>query len=129
MIACRIPSMHSEHLQPFETAGRAMTPTDGANDNDGHLKPRTARALDRRLGERIQRKRLERGVSADRLGAELGISAQQILEFEVGFTRVGTQRLIQIARLLDCTPAWFFQPDQTEKMPIVAQGPERAGEV
>jgi transcriptional regulator with XRE-family HTH domain len=106
-----------------------MRPTDGSDDKGSHLEPRLVQKLERRLGERIQRKRVERGISADRLGGELGITAQQILEFEAGLARVGTVRLIQIARLLDCHPAWFFQFDKTAKHPAVGQCPALEREV
>jgi len=62
--------------------------------------PYDSAAFDRKVGERIKRRRLELGMSQKALGAELGVSFQQIQKYENGSTRLLVARLLEIARVL-----------------------------
>lgn len=74
----------------------------------------TASEVDRLVGERIRRRRILMGLTQDQLGETLGISYQQIQKYETGANRVSAGRLYLIAKCLDVSPGWFFDPVQTD---------------
>lgn len=53
--------------------------------------------LDRVVGERIRTFRRARGLSMKALGADAGVSWQQIQKYELGANRVSVGRAVQIA--------------------------------
>ena len=73
--------------------------------------PRKCVEADRKLGERIRLRRVERKMSQEVLGKACGVSFQQIQKLEHGTNRVSVARLQQIAAALD-TPMSFFHPDE-----------------
>jgi len=60
--------------------------------------------FDQELGRRIRAHRLRLGYSQEKLGAMLGLTFQQVQKYEKGTNRVSSERLIDIARLLDVHP-------------------------
>ena len=74
----------------------------------------TAADIDRRVGDRIRRRRILMGLTQDQLGDALDISYQQIQKYETGANRVSAGRLYLIARKLDVSPGWFFDSDQSD---------------
>lgn len=84
-----------------------MTQTNASNAN----------AIDRRVGERIRRRRVLLGVTQDQLADALGISYQQIQKYETGANRVSAGRLAQIAEVLEVQPGWFFDSSGSVEAP------------
>lgn len=76
-----------------------------------------ANAVDRRVGERIRRRRVLLGVTQDQLADALGISYQQIQKYETGANRVSAGRLAQIADVLEVQPGWFFGTPEAAEEP------------
>ncbi len=64
--------------------------------------------IDRRVGERIRRRRILLGFTQDQLGDALNISYQQVQKYETGANRVSAGRLHQIAQTLQTNVSWFF---------------------
>src|SRR5262245_36303116 len=68
-------------------------------------------ADDEAIGYLIRTRRIELGISQAKLGAQLGITFQQIQKYERGVNRVTGGRLRQMARALHVDPAYFFPGD------------------
>ena len=86
--------------------------------------PRTATAFDRKMGARIRARRLEIGMSQERLAELLGVTFQQVQKYEKGINRVSSERIWDISGALDLPVIKFF-PDPTH--PGGRKGP-REGE-
>jgi transcriptional regulator with XRE-family HTH domain len=65
--------------------------------------------IDRHVGARLRMQRLLRGFSQTKLGEALEVTFQQIQKYEKGANRIGASRLQQLARVLEVTPAYFFE--------------------
>lgn len=70
---------------------------------------RIANGVDRRIGQRLKSRRLEMGVSQERLADLLGVTFQQIQKYEKGVNRVAASRLFDIAAALNVPIAHFFE--------------------
>lgn len=60
------------------------------------------------VGSRIKHQRTVSGISQEKLGNELGLTFQQVQKYEKGANRVGASRLFQISKILNVSPAFFF---------------------
>jgi len=69
---------------------------------------RTANAVDRKIGQRVRARRLEIGMSQERLAELLGVTFQQVQKYEKGVNRIAASRLFDIAGALDMAVARFF---------------------
>jgi transcriptional regulator with XRE-family HTH domain len=70
---------------------------------------RAANAVDRRLGQRVRTRRLEIGMSQERLAELLGVTFQQVQKYEKGVNRIAASRLFDISAALDMSIARFFE--------------------
>ena len=70
---------------------------------------RTANAVDRRLGERVRARRLEIGMSQERLAELLGVTFQQVQKYEKGINRIAASRLFDVCAALDMSVARIFE--------------------
>jgi transcriptional regulator with XRE-family HTH domain len=70
---------------------------------------RSANAVDRRLGQRVRARRLEIGMSQERLAEILGITFQQVQKYEKGVNRIAASRLLAIATALDLSIGRMFE--------------------
>lgn len=70
---------------------------------------RAASAKDRKLGQRVRTRRLEIGMSQERLAELLGITFQQVQKYEKGANRIAASRLHDIAAALEMPVARFFE--------------------
>ncbi len=61
------------------------------------------------VGQRIQTKRKEQGITATALAKQIGISQQQLSRYERGTNRINIDHLVEIAWILQTPIAWFFQ--------------------
>ena len=84
---------------------------------------RTTNAVDRRVGQRVRTRRLEIGMSQERLAEILGITFQQVQKYEKGVNRVAASRLFDLSRALDLPIARFFDGLATGKKSDVEDGP------
>jgi transcriptional regulator with XRE-family HTH domain len=62
------------------------------------------------VGRRVRAFRLNKGLSQEKLGDELGITFQQIQKYEKGVNRIGAGRLQRIAEVLGVPVSEFFSP-------------------
>ncbi|HVY83572.1 MAG TPA: helix-turn-helix transcriptional regulator [Caulobacterales bacterium] len=70
---------------------------------------RRVNAIDRQLGQRLRARRLQIGMSQERLAEILGITFQQVQKYEKGVNRIAASRLFEIAAAVDLPPARFFE--------------------
>jgi len=70
---------------------------------------RSANAIDRKIGQRVRTRRLEIGMSQERLAELLGVTFQQVQKYEKGVNRIAASRLHDIAASLDMPVARFFE--------------------
>ncbi len=70
---------------------------------------RAANAIDRKIGQRVRTRRLEIGMSQERLAELLGVTFQQVQKYEKGVNRIAASRLYDIATALDMPAARFFE--------------------
>ncbi|MEM9009920.1 MAG: helix-turn-helix domain-containing protein [Pseudomonadota bacterium] len=69
--------------------------------------------VDKHVGQRLRNRRIELGMSQDRLATELGLTFQQIQKYEKGTNRIGAGRLHEVARILDTSIEYFFDNLET----------------
>ncbi len=68
----------------------------------------TSNFIDRHVGGRVRSRRIEIQMSQEKLAAALGISVQQLNEFEEGRDRILAQLLLRMSQILQAKPADFF---------------------
>lgn len=69
---------------------------------------RSPGAVDRLLGVRIRNRRIELGMSQERLGELLGVTFQQVQKYEKGINRIAASRLLAIAETLQVPVGRLF---------------------
>jgi len=82
---------------------------------------RSANAIDRNIGQRVRSRRLEIGMSQERLAELLGVTFQQVQKYEKGVNRIAASRLHDISAALDMPPARFFEGLSSGRGPGVAE--------
>ena len=70
---------------------------------------RAANAIDRKIGQRVRTRRLEIGMSQERLAELLGITFQQVQKYEKGVNRIAASRLFDISGALQQPVARFYE--------------------
>ncbi|CDL86702.1 helix-turn-helix domain-containing protein [Xenorhabdus cabanillasii] len=60
------------------------------------------------IGQRIQTKRKELGITATALAKQIGISQQQLSRYERGTNRINVNHLVAICKILETDVSWFF---------------------
>lgn len=65
--------------------------------------------IDVHVGRRLKMRRMELGVSQEKLAAAIGLTFQQVQKYEKGKNRIGAGRLRQIAEALKAPEAFFFE--------------------
>lgn len=73
------------------------------------MSPKAPGALDRYVGNRMRVRRLEVGMSQEKLGEALGITFQQVQKYEKGTNRVSISRLHQVAQALETPLSYFYE--------------------
>ncbi|MCX7358520.1 MAG: helix-turn-helix transcriptional regulator [Alphaproteobacteria bacterium] len=69
---------------------------------------RAANAVDKKVGQRVRSRRLEIGMSQERLAELLGVTFQQVQKYEKGVNRIAVSRLLDIATSLEISASRFF---------------------
>lgn len=72
-------------------------------------KNHSTNAIDKRLGQRVRMRRLEIGMSQERLAAMIGVTFQQVQKYERACNRIAASRLLDISTALDMPVARFFE--------------------
>ncbi|OQW60404.1 MAG: hypothetical protein A4S17_00475 [Proteobacteria bacterium HN_bin10] len=70
---------------------------------------RSANSVDVRLGQRVRARRLDLGMSQERLAELLGVTFQQVQKYEKGVNRIAASRLYDICIALETTVARVFE--------------------
>ncbi len=78
---------------------------------------RSANSIDWHVGSRLRLRRLELGMSQEKLAEALGITFQQVQKYERGTNRIGASRLHQIALALQVPITFFFEGAADEGVP------------
>jgi transcriptional regulator with XRE-family HTH domain len=65
--------------------------------------------IDKHVGSRIRIRRQALGMSQRKLAGAIGLTFQQIQNYENGTSRIGAGRLQQLFHVLEAPPAFFFK--------------------
>lgn len=71
------------------------------------------------IGQRIQEKRVELGLSGAQLGAYLNISANQVSRIETGKAKCSLEHLFVITQVLNCSADYLLFGKK--QMPVLSQ--------
>lgn len=66
-------------------------------------------SIDSHVGKRLRQRRIELGMSQQKLSGVTGVSYQQIQKYERGTNRVGASMLWVLSEVLNVEPAYFFE--------------------
>ena len=64
---------------------------------------------DRHIGLRIRARRMQLGISQEKLGEHLGLTFQQVQKYEKGANRISASRLYFTAKILGVPVQFFFE--------------------
>lgn len=76
------------------------------------------KTLERNIGLKIRRRRLELGLTQQDLADRLGLSYQQVQKYETGLNRISAGRLAVVSKILHTRLDYFFDFSPSEKMEI-----------
>ena len=76
--------------------------------------------IDIHVGARVRSRRIEIGMSQERLAAALGVTFQQLQKYECAANRISASRLARIGRALDVPVTFFFDGLRTEEDPTLS---------
>ncbi len=60
------------------------------------------------VGQKISQARRDKKLSQEKLGAEIGVTFQQIQKYERGVNRVSCGRIAKISKIVERPISWFF---------------------
>jgi transcriptional regulator with XRE-family HTH domain len=63
---------------------------------------------DLHVGAKLRARRIELGISDEKLARVLRVSTQQVIAWELGVTSIGPSWLSKIAKILDIDSMYFF---------------------
>jgi transcriptional regulator with XRE-family HTH domain len=75
----------------------------------GRLPSGRPNPVDAHVGQRLRLRRTLLGLSQEELGHSVGLTFQQIQKYEHGANRIGTSRLWDLSRALNCSVSYFFE--------------------
>lgn len=83
--------------------------------------------LDASIGRRIRARRMILGLSQEELGDAIGVTQQQVKNYERAATKVSASRLHELANILDVPVEWFFREpgtlaDEGQGTPVAGDG-------
>lgn len=70
---------------------------------------KSANPIDKNVGQRLRKRRIELGMSQQALGEILGLSFQQVQKYESGANRIAASRLYNICLSLEVEVGYFFE--------------------
>ena len=65
--------------------------------------------VDAQVGNNVRLKRTDLGLDQSYLVDKLGLTLAEYQDCESGMRRIGSERLLKLARLMDVPPQYFFQ--------------------
>src|SRR3954447_17595996 len=69
---------------------------------------RLAANIDAVIGERVRSRRMQAKMSQAALGEAVGVTLEQIQKYEEGTDRIGSGRLLELAKVLECDVMEFY---------------------
>jgi transcriptional regulator with XRE-family HTH domain len=75
--------------------------------------PKAPDAADAAVGRNVRLRRLARGLSQAQLGQRIGVTFQQVQKYELGANRIGSGRLVRIAKVLGVPVRTLFDGVET----------------
>jgi transcriptional regulator with XRE-family HTH domain len=78
-------------------------------------KDRPAADIDVLIGERVRSRRMQAKISQAALGEALGVTLQQIQKYEEGTDRIGSGRLLEVAKVLECDVMEFYVSSNSDR--------------
>lgn len=75
------------------------------------------------VGRLLRERRLELGISQERLGGLLGVTYQQVQKYERGSNRIGSSRLHEVCKILGVQASYFFDELPSFTQPQLRHGP------
>lgn len=66
---------------------------------------------DKRVGEMLRERRINLGLSQQKLAEKVGVTFQQVQKYERGVNRVSASRLQQLSNALEVSVGYFFDND------------------
>ena len=74
----------------------------------GKARAPTGNSVDMLVGHRVRALRLQHKLSQQALGAVIGVSVEEMRQFEAGLKRIGAARLLAIARVFETEVGVLF---------------------
>lgn len=112
MIIDRDPALTEPHVEKSGFMGRRSAETEGPHPVDIHV------------GQRVRMRRNQVGMFQTTLGADLGITFQQVQKYKRGSNRISPSKLYEIANALSVPITYFFEDltpgDKIEREPVAA---------
>mgnify|MGYP002684890294 CR=1 FL=1 len=71
-------------------------------------KSKPVSAVNAHIGSRVKMRREFLRLSQEKLGSQLDVSFQQVQKYENGKNRISVEQLLDIARILDTDPGFFY---------------------
>lgn len=82
--------------------------------------------LDRQIGQRLKKLRMQADVSAAALAEAIGSTQQQISRYENGENKLSASQLYLLAQSLGVPVSWFFLDCTAEPVPLLVKEPTAA---
>ena len=79
--------------------------------------------LDRQIGQRLKKLRMQADVSAAALAEAIGSTQQQISRYENGENKLSASQLYLLAQSLGVPVSWFFLDCTAEPVPLLVKEP------
>lgn len=89
----------------------------------------TVTEADKLIGQRIQQRRKEQGLTAAKLSEEIDVSQQQLSRYERGTNKINVTHLIDIATRLDTPISWFFMDFSSDANSGISEHGHKSSEV
>jgi transcriptional regulator with XRE-family HTH domain len=67
-----------------------------------------ANPVDMQVGGRLRSRRIALNMSAESFARASGTTPERLREWEAGTSRIGAARLLELTKILDVNPAFFF---------------------
>src|SRR6202035_643880 len=87
----------------------ALMPRSAKPGGRGRRKADTPHPVDVHVGARVRLRRIELGISQEKLAAELGVTFQQVYKYERAANRISASRLFQIGKVLGVRVPFFYE--------------------
>ena len=84
-------------------------PRSARREGRGRRKADTPHPVDIHVGARVRLRRIELGMSQEKLAAELGLTFQQVQKYERAANRISASRLYHIGKVLDVKVPFFYE--------------------